>query len=177
MKKKYFLVTIALVLVGCSTPERRAQGLIKAHLKENLHDFGSYESIKFGELDSVYTTVLDNSEYTMAMYLYDAFEESRKESLAKVNKYLDYVSFYGDNEYVKDDLHAELQHLNQLTDSTTLFLRTMAKIEKDFIPSFKGWSMSHTFRANNAMGAKIMSHKEYIFDKDITRVLSEKDSD
>ena len=175
--KNYLLVTIALVLMGCSTPERRAQSLIKAHLKENLHDWGSYESIKFGELDSVYTTVLDNSEYTMAMCLYDAFEESRKESLAKVNKYLDHISLYGNNEYVKDDLNAERENLNRLTDSTTFFLRTMAKIEKDFISSFKGWSMSHTFRANNAMGTKIMSHKEYIFDKDITRVLNVKDSD
>jgi len=48
MKKIIFiLAAVFLVLIGCTqSPEKRAQKLVVQYLKNNLHDFSSYESVE-----------------------------------------------------------------------------------------------------------------------------------
>lgn len=44
-------------------------------------------------------------------------------------------------------------------------------IDSTFVPEFKGWSMIHSFRANNAFGAKVITKEKYIFNPEITKII------
>lgn len=175
MKKYYFLAALAALMVGCSSPEKRAQRLIKAELKGTLHDWGSYEPVNFGTLDSVYTTPIDNLEYLTAKCMYIEWGKRHKESSKKIDDYCNQLSIHGPNKYVQEEVEAELSHLERITDSIAVCLRTMSLIEKDFTPTFKGWSMQHTFRAKNGVGTKRITTKEFIFDEDISRLIEMND--
>ena len=55
MKKSFLIVLIVIIIAGCSSqsPERKAENLIKKQLSKSMK---GYESIKFGNLDSTFTS-------------------------------------------------------------------------------------------------------------------------
>lgn len=166
---KKFLLFASLILVACSTPEKRAKNLIVTQLKETLHDWDSYESVKFGSLDSVYTTPFDDPSYKVIVD--DFFEAASKVHTTKED--------YDRYERLGYLFHSE--KMDALTKwgsamKTAEDLKSkMDSIEQIFVPEFKGWSMTHSFRCNNAGGHKTIHHYQYHFNKDLSTITENED--
>lgn len=167
MKKIYFcLLACVMAFAGCSTPEKQAKKLIVEHLKNSLHDYDSYESVQFGSLDSVFTTLLDDSTFTKVFTKRLAHQKLRNNMFDKAEQWKDInkklYDFYLEHEALQQDT---VQYYYNIEDS----------IKNNFIPQFTGYAMQHSFRANNVNGNKILTHKVYIFNKEITQVVNSED--
>ena len=54
MRRTIVIITVAAAtLFSCTSPEKKAQKLIKQQLKETLNNPKSYEPVNFGSLDSL----------------------------------------------------------------------------------------------------------------------------
>lgn len=167
MKKLLLICSVAL-LAACVSPAKRAQKLIRAHLKETMLDWSSYEPVKFGDLDSVYTTPYDNEQYRNVVKNQTRLME-------------DFVANKKDFDFWIDlDLNranAALAKMNKSNDSLKYYEGIARDFERAFVPQFKGWSMTHTLRGKNAYGSKIISTNVYYFDADLTKVIDVEDND
>lgn len=50
MKKTLIAAVLSFTLLSCQSNEQKAKDLIEKHLSETLHDYDSYQSVKWGEL-------------------------------------------------------------------------------------------------------------------------------
>ena len=166
--KKLLLICSIVLLTSCASPAKRAQKLIKAHLKETMLDWNSYEPVKFGGLDSVYTTPYDNEQY-------------REVIKSQTRLMEDFVSEKRDFDFWIDiDLkraNKALEKMNACNDSLKYYDEFVRSFENKFVPKFKGWSMTHTSRGNNAFGNKIISTNVFYFDANLTKVVDVEDVD
>src|SRR5690606_23828741 len=55
-------------------------------------------------------------------------------------------------------------------DSSSEYASRMLKMQDDFKPEFIGWEMSHSFRANNRLGAPILHKFLYRFDNEMKSI-------
>lgn len=160
MKKMLFLLMALGLIVSCSSPEKEAQKLITKHLQETLNDWNSYEPVKFSSLDSAFTSVQENERYAIAHHRYDSFLKSAERITEKI------IFASNRREILSYKYQAELD-LNMARNYYDLAQR----IDSLFVPEFKGWSITHIYRANNAMGAKVIFNEKYIFDPEITTII------
>jgi hypothetical protein len=165
-----FLIILSVAFYSCKTQtrEEKARKLIKDHLYVTLHDFKSYEVVKFEKLDSSFTTLEDDSLYKEYNALVDEQLENAKKANSSAEIYAG-LSFY---------TNTARQYINAskaATDSAMLLLKKMKTIEADFKPEFKGWKMSHSYRTKNLSGNVFLSHYMYYFDKDLKKVVDHKD--
>lgn len=168
MKKLLFAMLILLPASGCKESiQKRAERLVREELEQTLHDFSSYESVKFGTLDSVMTDVSDMEEYRNTMDSARMYIDQAKKSYSDAERYLE----YGLNSKAK--LETELAGLYR--EMARVYIDSAEKIEAEFVPEFDGWSIKHSFRANNASGNKVIGHYRYYFNKEVTEVLKSKD--
>lgn len=166
MKKLLFIaIAISIGLASCTSKEKRAQNLIEDHLKETLHDWNSYESVKFGTLDSTFTTVLDDSIYRKNYVIYKAYLDMVNETINEFDTYKGLSS-----DWAMAKRQTLLDKSKAYLDTIKYYEPLYKEAESKFIPEFKGWKMTHSFRANNAAGHKVIGHYEYYFDKDLTKL-------
>lgn len=162
---------MALLVLGCSpSNEKKAQKLIGERLKETLHDYDSYESVKFGELDSVFSIVMDDSIYLSMKVKYDVFMEFTNEALKDAENYSGMYSSYYNQKF-----NIAIGKAQRYIDSAKIYEPLLDSIKKNFVPYHKGWSMKHSFRSNNAMGNKTIGHFLYFFDKELTTITDSHD--
>lgn len=166
MKKIYLcLLACVMAFAACSTPEKQAKKLIKEYLKNNLHDYDSYECVKFGTLDSVFTKLLDDSTFTNVFAKRLAHQKLRNNMFDKAEQWKDIKKLY--------DFYLENEKLQQ--DTVQYYYNIEDSIKNNFTPKFNGFAMQHSFRANNANGNKILTHKVYIFNKELTEIVNSED--
>lgn len=163
MKKIIFIILSAIFLIACSSPEKNAQKLIKNSLMESMNDPKSYESVKFSELDSVFTVYYEDPVYVSLNnkidnidIVFKATDEARR-SLLQINPFDKKIDVY-------------MEELKIMSDSIKSHSNELLEFLDNFTPEFNGWFMTHTFRGNNAMGAKVLNSYRFIFDKDITEI-------
>lgn len=172
MKKLLFICLMCigtLGFIGCSSPEKKAKSLIDHQLKVSLHDYSSYENVEFGKLDSTFSDASDLSEYKDAL---DKVKDFNKQGGSKI----DDAKLYG--EIGSPELQVKYARwAKSLLDSATYYLNIVKRIDSTFVPEFVGWNITHTFRANNASGNKIIVHRKYNFDKDITQIVKDENLD
>lgn len=177
MNKHSMAIAFALIglgvitFVSCSlSNERRAKQIIEHQLKVSLHDYDSYELVEFGTLDSAFSSASDLPEYKDAFNKAINFKEQGESKIDDAN-------IYGQFESMHKKQIQYAQWGKALLDSAMYYLKIAEKIDSTFVPKFVGWEMTHTFRANNANGIKVIAHRKYYFDKEITRIVDEENLD
>ena len=138
-------------------------------LKESLHDWDSYESVKFGTLDSTFTSEYDNQEYA-------AISTEFVDIMKKVESAQERWERYKEMGYLfNDERAAAFDEFKEKLNMANQYKSQMDSIKKGFVPEYKGWSLTHTFRANNLAGNKGIHHMRFYFDKDITEIIDKED--
>lgn len=170
--KRFLLLFTAIVcvaFVGCQNPEKRAQKLIKQQLKETLHDWDSYECVKFGTLDSVYTTVMDNPEYKALLDAANKDTRKLESATEDYDRYRDMGYLFAQERKSAYDRMVKYLNICKAIESQ------LDSMKNAFVSEFKGWAINHSFRANNLAGHKGIHHERYYFDKEITQIVDSKD--
>ena len=171
MQKLLMALFSVILISSCSlSNEKKAQKLITQHLKETLNDWSSYESVKFGTLDTTFTTFDEDSSYMYASTQFESFIEKSNKALDDMKDYAGMTSVYYENKFNFFRITAQIY-----LDSAEVYAPIVDSIRTNFIPVFYGWSMTHSFRANNAMGNKIIGHFKYYFDPEITAIKKSED--
>ena len=167
MKRLLFILAVLIFFAGCSeNSEKKAQKLINQHLKVTLHDFGSYEGVEFGTLDTIYTIILDDSLFTEYLSKRLVFQKMRNDKREEADIY---------RSFDKQKYNELVNLVNVYVDSTWHYKQLEDSVKANFKPQFDGWSMKHSFRSNNANGNKVITHKVYSFDKNIVKITESSD--
>lgn len=159
-----FCVSGLLTSCGKSN-EEKAKDLIDEQLQLSLHDYGSYEPVEFGKLDSTYSSAFDLPEYNDAVNKAKHFKDEGNDKVNDAELYGRFGLYERQVEYAREG--------KILFDSAMFYVNKAAKIDSSFVPEFVGWGMTHTFRANNKFGNKVIAHRKYYFDKDFTKIIGE----
>ena len=164
---------MALLVLGCSpSNEKKAQKLIGEKLKETLNDFSSYESVKFGTLDTVYTSILENADYYTKTLTLEKYTLMATQALGEADMYSEMSGVSNGKKYDSAMKRALLYQ-----DSVKLLKPVIDSVEQAFVPKQVGWRMKHSFRANNAVGAKILDEYTFFFNIDLTEITGVNDLD
>lgn len=164
---------MALLVISCSpSNEKKAQKLIGQTLKGTLHDYSSYEPVKFGTLDSVFTSIIEDDAYYSVESKLEEYTRKGESALNEADMYSEMKGSYYDKKY-DNAMKAALSY----QDSIKLLKPIIDSLEKSFVPQHVGWRMKHTFRSNNAMGAKTLGTMMFFFDIDLNKITEYKEVD
>lgn len=172
--KKLLLKMIALIglvvaFSGCKqSPQERAEYIVRKQLEVSLHDFDSYENVQFGTLDSTFSQVEDFKEYQTSFSLAKELNEKGIEKIEDAKRYSEFGLYQEQGRYAREG--------KQLLDSAMYHIKKCEELDSLFTPEFIGWQITHSFRANNASGNKIIVHRTFYFDKDLTRIVRDEDN-
>jgi len=149
MKKLFVIFSIVLFISACSkqkTKEGLAKLNIKSYIDSTLNDPKSYESISFGNLDTLYNTVYTDSAYLRLEIISTDIEIENSNLLIK--------------DYDKWNAHKPIY---QKTIDSIKKLEDIAM--SNYKPRFIGYQMTHKLRAKNALGALMLQEWRFKFDK------------
>lgn len=159
-------------MFSCSSkkqPEEKARKLIKDHLYETLHDYKSYEPIKFGKLDSTFTSFKDDAAYAAARKTFDSLLDASEEHLDQAKRYSS-VYLYGNT---GRKFLTEAEQCNDMAGPIAIWLDSF---KANFKGKFNGWSMTHSYRAKSLGGNLGISHDRYYFNIAIDSLLESRDN-
>lgn len=167
---KYLLIIAGLYcLSGCTpTPEEKAHKVIMEELRTTLHDYKSYESVKWGKLDSAFSLYADDPAYKR---LTDDFDKAN----ADAKEAGEMLKIYSGSSYFLDKRRGYLADLN--SDLAKMVQDTLleGKFQREFRSKFLGWQIQHSFRAKSLAGNLGIHHYIYYLDRAITQVIRSED--
>lgn len=171
MKKLLFIISVAcVVFMSCRSDESKAKKLIKQSLRQSLQNPKSYKAIEFGTLDSAFSTIEEYPLYNASYSRLLLFSKKGEEVLTEIENYKNPLS-----QDDKQKRNALLEDSKRYVDSIKYYQRMHEKMVNDFRPAFKGWKMTHRFKADNLRGHEVASNFIYYFDKKVTRIVSSED--
>lgn len=166
MKRILFALLLIPFFTSCKdSPQQKAEKVVTVFLKESLHDWNSYESVKWSKLDSVFTIIDDDETYINAINKTKLFDKKVNEADQR------FWTYKGESAKAKTCRQNIMDEQMAYLDSMSTCAKIMIDIENNFVPAFKGWSIQHSFRAKNASGNKTIAHYLYFFDKDLTKIV------
>ena len=156
MKKIILTVAVFLFLISCSkSPEIIAQKNISEYVKNLMNDPKSYESVKFGKLDTIYQNFSETDEgIKLASEDSDLSNKMKAltDEIASANSSKELIKIRDKNEYITKRRY-EIADINEKNIH--------------FKGKFKGLFMIHQYRSKNSFGALILKHNRFILDKNL----------
>lgn len=188
MKKNLMFIAVLFALISCNqSPLEKVNALIEVDLKKSLYHPDTYDptetivdsaftpfddpffyekTINLCKLDvemEDYEYKIKNEKSDMALYkdlLQIAYSNSNKESYDQAKENYE--------KYLIEKKKTE-QKVEKLVDELKL------ELEKE--PQFIGFKARHRYRAQNNGGQTVFGEAKYLFDKDITKIISAYDMD
>lgn len=187
--KKILLGTISLVvLASCSSsPEDKANALIKEEMKKVLYHAETYDPVET-QIDSAFTPFDDPMFYDKTLRLYklgtaiDEYDRKIRSEKSDMAHYRDMlrIMFSSSNQerynQAKENYDEYLAKKAE-TESKAKALANELKKMLDREQLFIGFKARHRYRANNNAGQTVFGDMEYLFDKDISKVVAAYDMD
>ncbi len=155
------MLVISLGFISCSK-EYKAKHLALKELKDTLNDWESYESVSWGNLDTLKTSPSADLKLDSLIYSFNLVSALVEDCRQKTNEAVTEGDNYRANKTYNTSMKL-MKILGTITDSITLE-------GKRFKPKFIGYKMKHSFRNNNEFGGKVLKHVEFFFNKSLTKV-------
>lgn len=185
MKRLLFVVLLATLFVSCGkSPEEKANALIEDDIKKVLYHPETYDPAET-QVDSAFTPFDDPAFYEKTVQLYKlgiTIEEcNRNMKQAKSSMSLwsgPYQTAFGRNEY--QEAKGEYDENAQNKKSAEIKIQKLANELKTILhkeKQFIGFKALHRYRANNNAGQTIFGEMEYLFDKDLKKIVATYDMD
>lgn len=185
MKKLFGIMVVLAIFASCTkSPEQKANAMIKEQLQKTLYHPDTYQPAET-KLDSAFAPFDDPIFYEKTVKLaklgmaIDKYSEEANDEKSHMAIWSGpYQTAYGRNEYQEakakynkalDNKEAATKQANKLGKE----LRSMAEKGKKFI----GFKAMHSYRANNNAGQTVFGQAEFIFDKDMTQIITIHDMD
>lgn len=157
---KIFIIAIfsSLLFANCQTPTDKALKLSEKELFSFLNDYDSYQNIEISEPTIVTITFSDDPEFI-----------DKKDRYLKLDKLVGEISL--DALIGNSNLeYAYLKHADKFKQLEELG-NDLKRIEAEFVP-FQGMKSIQKLRANNTANAKVIVTIEWIYDSELTKVIS-----
>ncbi|MEK6451159.1 MULTISPECIES: hypothetical protein [unclassified Myroides] len=157
---KIYIIAIfsSLLFANCQTPTDKALKLSEKELFSFLNDYDSYQNIEISEPTIVTITYSDDPEFI-----------DKKEKYEQLDKLVGEISL--DALIGNSNLeYAYLKHGNKFKQLEDLG-NDLKRIEAEFVP-FQGMKSIQKLRANNTANAKVIVTIEWIYDSELTKVIS-----
>lgn len=182
MKKIVILAVLAVLSAVCAAQNSsnlrlsKAKALVRNELKGSLHDYASYEPVRWSSLDSVFSSVEDDSR--ICRLIDDLLEKHSKlpgdpsniglfMDMSGVEKQWKDALDNSKNEDLSTDFRLKcLNNWIAVSDFNIAQKKVKEAIDA-FESRFIGWSISHRFRAKNSLGAKVITEWVFRFDPDV----------
>lgn len=175
------IVAISSTLISCQkSNEDKAGDLINISMGKTLYHPESYQAVET-KLDSAFSPC-DSPEFyekTLKVVKYgielNELEEDIKEAKSTMAIWSESrYSAFGKNEYqeAKIKCDAAIENKEKISEK----IQNLAeKLKTEFKkgPTFIGFKASHKYRANNNDGNTMIGESVFIFDKDLTAILAE----
>lgn len=187
--KKILLGTISLVvLASCiSSPEDKAKVLIREEMKKVLYHAETYDPVET-RVDSAFTPFDDPMFYDKTLQLYklgmaiDEYDRKMKYEKSDMALYRDMLRIMFSNRdqekynQAKENYESYLEKKKETEVKAKALVSEIKKIlDKKVL--FIGFKARHRYRANNNAGQTVFGDMEYLFDKDISKVVAAYDMD
>lgn len=185
MKRVLLGVLLATLFVSCSKSlEEKANALIEEDIKKVLYHPETYDPAET-RVDSAYAPFDDPVFYEKTVQLcklgMSIDECDRKMKNAKSSMSIwsgPYQSAFGKNEYQEakdkyDENERNKKNAEIKVQKLANELKTMLDKEQQFI----GFKARHRYRANNNAGQTVFGEMEYLFDKDLSKIVISYDMD
>lgn len=185
--KKIILFSMAMIMFctqSCQkSPEAKAESLIEVSLKKNLYHPDSYEAVET-QLDSAFTPLDDPRFYekTLKLAIYDQeavkLDKDLKEAKSSMAIYSDRYNDFSRNEYqeAKEKYEKKQAELETIKDKAEKLIDEI-RAETQKSPSFIGFKAKHKYRANNNAGNTVFGMQLFLFDKEISSIITSYDMD
>jgi hypothetical protein len=160
MRLTAFIFLVLLYGCGQKTPEGRAKTLIKEMLGKVMDKPTEYQAVKFGRLDSAYTSLTGDSAL---MRLFGEVEIDAREGVYRTIQKVEDVPEALD--IILDTFNVRYKHLGRVA-------KAMDSIMRNYQPAFEGWVMRHSFSVRAQDGHKELRTYDYYFDKDIQKIVN-----
>ena len=177
MRKILCFVLMAMLVAACSTPEKKAEALIKDYLKMSLLKPDTYKPVKtiLREANSPYDDLdlLKEVKQLQDMALeYDLTEAQVRnaKSMMALNSG-SYQSAYTRNEYQEakekyDNANTKIEELK--AKGKNLYDKVVTKLKSN--PEQIGYKAFHNYRADDNSGNTHIGNVIVLFDKDMERI-------
>lgn len=186
MKKILFFAIVVFGLFASCTksPEQKAEALIKEYLEKTLYHPDTYAPTET-KLDSAFTPfdspdfyekTLKMAKLSMAVQKYD---DEVKQAQSEVSLWSGpYQTSYERNslQEAKEKYEIALENKNKAIEESKK-LGEILKKDINKKGEFIGFKAFHSYRANNNAGQTIGGRAEFIFDKNMTKIIASYDLD
>ena len=177
MKKTLLIAAIvSLVLCACTSPEKKAQKLIKEYLSEDLEFPKTYKAGEFGALEEVYSDCEHDDCYRS--YIRDV--EMSQGMIRNYDKNLkaykdmkrDALKYNLDTQVYDEQIESYTAEIQKYEQRVKKYQRKADSVRDNFVPELIGYSMKHDYKYNNGH-VIIDDYSVFIFDLDITTIVRE----
>lgn len=181
-------IAVLFALVSCNqSPQEKANALIEFDLKKSLYYPETYDPAET-IVDSAFTPFDDPHFYEKTIDLcklgveMEEYEHKIKDEKSDMALYKDLLRIMYSNhdkeryDQAKDNYEKYLAAKNN-TEQKIVQLVEELKKELEEEPQFIGFKAKHRYRAQNNGGQIVFGEAKYLFDKDITKVISAYDMD
>ena len=173
----FYLFLLSVLFASCGY-EQKAKRLIREEFKETLNDYKSYEPVSYSELLPLYKPEVEAKEATMT-------PEQKLKSAQN-----DYASWVQLSEDYKKEFGEDSQKYKESLDIIALLKERLQEAEQEsssvaeqgIVPKAEekpreviGWVLEHKYRARIPAGGYKLFITQFVFDKDMTMVVSTKD--
>lgn len=179
------LVVLASVFSSCQkSKETKVSDLVADHMYKTLYHPESYESVEtvidsaFTPFDSpeLYEKTLKFAKLSLEMSQLEIDEKNAKSNMALWSGH--YRTEFGINEFNE----AKEKHDQVIKKQETVVkkLQDLAEEIKGNIakkPEFLGFKARHKYRASNNAGQTVFGNVKFLFDEEITKIVTEYDMD
>jgi hypothetical protein len=163
------LVACMLIVSSCQfTKQQKTEKLIKEYMKTHLNDYDSYQVVKTETADTVYKDYLIDDRVGKALFgllLAQKNLVSLEDSL--LTEYLDKPID------LQSDAYIAMSEKRLKNNQEKLYtLTSQIKANKDsYKKTFKGWSVTQSYRAKNGFGALGLHSTIFTIDSAFTKVI------
>ena len=188
MKKNLLFITVLVSLISCSqSPEEKVNALIEIDLKKSLYHPETYDPAET-LVDSAFTPFDDPFFYEKTIELcklgveIEEYEQKIKYEKSDMAFYKDLLRImYSNSDKEKYD-QAKVNYEKYLAAKESAeqkILQVVEELKKEIEkgPQFMGFKARHRYRAQNNAGQIVFGEVKYLFDKEITKVISAYDMD
>ncbi len=157
MKKTILGLTVLMAVVSCKkNPENQVKDNVEKFMTEKMDDPKSYESVKFGKLDSLFSPFDETKEGVKLKQEEDSLSKRETE----LDERIDVTESIPELTKIQEESKAITARRSQIVD---LMLEKSLKYKGNFI----GFKTKHSFRGKNKMGALVLDSCTVIFDKNL----------
>lgn len=161
-----FIICAALAFTAYSNPrEDKIKQLIKDHMRTSLYDFNSYEPVEYGEIETIYSNLKDDTNLEQMLKKAGEYEKATVEAVEKTDEAI-LIYGRGSSEHA-----AAFKQTEETYAKWKKITADMDSVVKAFVPQKIGVGIVHTFRKKTPEGNTVLTRKVYIFDDNIEKII------